>query len=211
VKAAARMAVLILLLAAALTVAPDLARLGSRPPLAQFLKDSSSLAPFLSTPQNVVEEMLRMARVGKDDLVYDLGSGDGRIVITAAKLYGARGVGFEVDEKLVRESQERVRREGVAELVEFRQQDVMTVDLSPATVVTIYLTQSANLKLRPKIASELRRGARVVSHNYHMGEWTADEIRRVRSEGGKRHTLYLWRLDGRRPPAGPAEFGPEGR
>lgn len=199
---AARIPALVLFLAAALTVAPDVATLGARPSPAQTFQDASKLAPFLTTPQSVVEEMLRMAGVGKEDLVYDLGSGDGRIVITAAKLYGARGVGVELDEKLVRESQERARLEGIAELVEFRLQDVMTVDLSPATVVTIYLTQAANLKLRPKIGAELRRGARVVSHNYHMGDWTADEVRRLRSEGGERHVLYLWRLGDRRP--GPA-------
>ncbi len=196
---------LLLLLAGALAVAPEVARPGVSPALAQGFKDVPVLAPFLATPQSVVEEMLRMAGVGKDDLVYDLGSGDGRIVITAARRYGARAVGFEIEEKLVQESRERARQEGVADLVEFRLQDVMTVDLSPATVVTIYLTQEANLKLRPKLATELRRSARVVSHNYHMGDWVADEVRRVRSEGGHRHTLYLWRLSDRRPPVGPLE------
>jgi hypothetical protein len=169
---------------------------------AQPFQDATKLAPFLATPQEVVEEMLRMAAVGKDDLVYDLGSGDGRIVITAAKRYGARAVGFELDEKLVQESRELARREGVADLVAFHVQDVMTVDLSPASVVTIYLTQSANLKLRPKLGAELGPAARVVSHNYHMGEWVADEVRRIASGLGTRHTLYLWRLARGRPPAG---------
>jgi hypothetical protein len=169
---------------------------------AQPFQDATKLAPFLATPHEVVEEMLRMAAVGKDDLVYDLGSGDGRIVITAAKRYGARAVGFELDEKLVQESRELARREGVADLVEFHVQDVMTVDLSPASVVTIYLTQSANLKLRPKLGAELGPTARVVSHNYHMGEWVADEVRRIDSALGTRHTLYLWRLARGRPPAG---------
>jgi SAM-dependent methyltransferase len=190
-----RPVLLVLLLAAALTSR------GAPPLGAQPFQDAGSLAPFLATPPSVVEEMLRLAGVGKADLVYDLGSGDGRIVIAAAKLYGARAIGFELEEKLVRESRERAAREGVAGLVEFRLQDVMTVDLSPATVVTIYLTRAANLKLRPKVATELRHGARVVSHQYDMGDWRADEIRRVTSEGGHRHTLYLWRLDDRHRPS----------
>jgi SAM-dependent methyltransferase len=174
---------------------------------AQGFTDTRVLAPFLATPPLVVEEMLRMAGVGRGDLVYDLGSGDGRIVIAAAWRYAARAVGFELEEPLVREARERARQAGVADLVEFQRQDVMTVDLSPATVVTIYLTQEANLKLRPKLARELRRGARVVSHNYHMGDWVPDEVRQVTSEGGHRHTLYLWRLGDRRPPTGPVEPG----
>jgi ribosomal protein L11 methylase PrmA len=193
------------LVATALAAALEIGRPGLPSALGQGFTDTPVLAPFLATPESVVEEMLRMAGVGKDDLVYDLGSGDGRIVIAAAARFGARAVGFEIDEKLVRESRERAGREGVADRVEFRLQDVMTVDLSPATVVTIYLTQEANLKLQPKLAAELRAGTRVVSHNYHMGDWVADEIRRVVSAGGHRHTLYLWRLNDRRPLVGPLE------
>jgi predicted TPR repeat methyltransferase len=136
-----------LFLASAVT--PTTARPDGSVVVAQAFTDAPVLAPFLATPQLVVEEMLRMAVVGKDDLVYDLGSGDGRIVIAAARRYGARAIGFELEEKLVQESRERARQAGVADLVEFRQQDVLTVDLSAATVVTIYLTQDANLKLRP--------------------------------------------------------------
>ena len=115
-------------------------------------RDPASLAPFVASPEMIAEEMLRLANVGKDDVIFDLGSGDGRIVIAAAQLYGAvRGVGFELDADLVRRSTESARQAGVAHLVEFRQQDVLTVDLSPATVVTIYLSRDANLKLRPAV------------------------------------------------------------
>jgi SAM-dependent methyltransferase len=162
-------------------------------------RDKASLAPFVATPEMVVEEMLRMAEVGRDDLVYDLGSGDGRIVIMAAQLYGARGVGFELEADLVRQSVENARRAGVSHLVEFRQQDVMTVDLSPATVVTIYLSQQANQQLRPRLQAQLRPGARVVSHSFDMGDWPPVGYREFRDEVEMTRALYLWRIPGRQP------------
>jgi SAM-dependent methyltransferase len=157
-------------------------------------RDEASLAPYVASPEMIVEEMLRLAGVGKEDVVYDLGSGDGRIVIMAASMYGARGIGFELDGDLVRLANENARRAGVAHLVEFLQQDVLTVDLSPATVVTIYLGQEANLKLRPAIQSELRPGARVVSHDFDMGDWRPDAVRQLLDEAGMVRTLYLWRI-----------------
>jgi len=160
-------------------------------------RDEASLAPYVASPEMIVEEMLRMANVGKDDVVYDLGSGDGRIVIMAAKMHGARGIGFELDGDLVRQSTDNARRAGVAHLVEFRQQDVLTVDLSPATVVTIYLGQEANLKLRPAIRSALRPGARVVSHDFDMGDWRPEAVRQLLDESGMVRTLYLWRITAR--------------
>ena len=169
-------------------------------PFAQVATDPK-LAPFVPTPQSVVEMMLTMAEITKDDIVYDLGSGDGRIVITAAKKYGAKGVGFEIDDDLIQEAREEARKEGVSHLVEFRKQDVMTVDLSPATVVTLYLLPEANLKLRPRILSHLRVGARVVSHNYDMGDWAplrATEVRDAESSTSV-HWVYLWRIDAQRP------------
>jgi hypothetical protein len=169
-------------------------------PFAQ-VETAPKLAPFVPTPQNVVDVMLTMAEVTKNDVVYDLGSGDGRIVITAAKEYGAKGIGFELDDDLITEAQEKARKEGVSHLVEFRKQDVMTVDLSPATVVTLYLLPEANLKLRPRILSQLRVGARVVSHNYDMGDWAplrAVEVREGESSYGG-HTVYLWRIDAQSP------------
>jgi SAM-dependent methyltransferase len=153
-----------------------------------------SLAPYVATAQDVVGEMLQLAEVGKDDLVYDLGSGDGRIVIEAARRYGARGVGIELDPDLVRRAQENARRANVSHLVEFRQQDVMTVDLSPATVVTVYLSRAANLKLRPRLLAQLRPGARVVSHEFDMGDWQPSAILRVRDELNGFRILYLWRI-----------------
>ena len=169
--------------------------------LAQIIRDESVwLAPYVATPQEVVDRMLEIAEVRPTDVVYDLGSGDGRIVITAAKRYGARGVGFELDEKLVRRAQDNARRAGVTSLVEFRQQDVMTVDLSPATVVTLYLLQDVNLKLRPIILSQLPLGARVVSHKFHMGDWRPDRTETVPAASGDVHTLYLWRIASRLPP-----------
>ena len=168
--------------------------------LAQIIRDESVwLAPYVATPQEVVDRMLEMAEVRPTDVVYDLGSGDGRIVITAAKRYGARGVGFELDEKLVRRAQDNARRAGVTSLVEFRQQDVMTVDLSPATVVTLYLLQDVNLKLRPIILSQLPLGARVVSHKFHMGDWRPDRTEKIQATSGDVHTLYLWRIASRLP------------
>ena len=160
-------------------------------------RDEASLAPYVASPEMIVEEMLRLADVGKEDVVYDLGSGDGRIVIMAASMYGARGIGFELDGDLVHQSTENARRAGVSHLVEFRQQDVLTVDLSPATVVTIYLSQAANLKLRPAIQSALRLGARVVSHDFDMGNWRPEAVRQLLDESGMVRTLYLWRITGR--------------
>ncbi len=160
------------------------------------------LAPFVATPQGVVETMLKLAEVGPGDVVYDLGSGDGRIVITAARMFGAKGVGFEIDEALIQGAQDSARRAGVSHLVEFRNEDLMTVDLSPATVVTLYLTQDANRRLRPRLLSQLRPGARVVSHDYTMGDWAPSRVERVQELGTLHddHTIYLWRIQ-----AGPSK------
>jgi SAM-dependent methyltransferase len=158
----------------------------------------ASLAPYVVTAPEIVEEVLRLAEVGKEDVVYDLGSGDGRIVIAAARLYGAKGVGFELDPALVRQAEGNARRAGVPHLVEFRVQDVLTVDLSPATVVTVYLSREANLLLRPRMQAQLRPGARVVSHEFDMGDWAAERFRQVRDESGRVRFLYLWRIGPRR-------------
>lgn len=157
-------------------------------------RDKASLAPYVASSETIVEEMLRQADVRKDDVLYDLGSGDGRIVITAAKVYGARGVGFELDGNLIQQSTENARRAGVSHLVEFRQQDVLTVDLSPASVVTIYLGQEANRKLRPAVQTQLRPGARVISHDFDMGDWRPEAVRHLLDESGIVHTVYLWRI-----------------
>jgi SAM-dependent methyltransferase len=126
------------------------------------------------TLPEVVDAMLRVANVHAGDLVYDLGCGDARILIAAAKQYGARGVGIEIDPKYVKIAREKVRAEGVADRVRIVQQDLFQADLSPATVVTLYLGASVMMKLRPKLMKELRPGTRVVSHAFDMGDWQPD-------------------------------------
>lgn len=156
------------------------------------------LAPSVATPMEVVERMLSLAGVQRDDVVYDLGSGDGRIVITAAKKYGARAVGFEIDPRLVKESRNNVRRAGVQDLVEIRQLDILQADLSGATVVTLYLFPEANRLLRPRLWSQLKVGARVVSNYFDMDEWVPDRIEEVLDvQTGFYHNIYLWRITGR--------------
>ena len=131
---------------------------------------------YVPTPQIVVDEMLRMAKVGPKDFVIDLGSGDGRMVITAAKKFGARGFGVDLDPVLLKLSNENAQREGVADRARFIEQNLFETDLSQATVITSYLLPEMNEKLRPKILN-LKPGTRVVTHDYHMGEWHADEMR----------------------------------
>lgn len=150
--------------------------------------DFKKIVPYVPTPQPVVDKMIDLAGVTQGDVVYDLGSGDGRIVISAAKK-GARAVGFEIDGDLIRLSSDNIRQAGVQERAEIRQQDILTVDLSPASVITMYLLPDVNLKLRPNILSQLKPGSRVVSHSFDMGDWLPDKIEQV---GGR--TLYLWTI-----------------
>jgi precorrin-6B methylase 2 len=150
--------------------------------------ENKKIVPFVPTPQEVVDKMIELAGVKKGDLVYDLGSGDGRIVVTAAKK-GAKAVGFEIDGDLVKQSRDNIRKAGVQEQAEIRQQDILTVDLSAASVVTIYLLPDVNLQLRPNILSQLKPGSRVVSHAFDMGDWKP-----VRTERVDGRTLYLWTI-----------------
>lgn len=157
-----------------------------------------SLAPYVPTPQDVVERMLALAGVTAADVVYDLGCGDGRIPITAALKYGARGVGVDIDPQRIEESKANARAAGVEHRVEFRLQDAMTVDVSKATVVTLYLLSSSNEQLRPILTRQLKPGARIVSHAFSMGpSWPADRIEQFTSAQGDRVTLYLWKADGK--------------
>jgi len=157
-----------------------------------------SLAPYASTPEDVVERMLKLAGTTRSDVVYDLGCGDGRIPIAAARIYGARGVGVDIDPRRIEESRANARAAGVEHLLEFRIEDAMTTDVSPATVVTLYMLASGNAKLRPILTRQLRPGARIVSHAFSMGpSWQADTIERFISERGDEVTLYLWRADGK--------------
>lgn len=154
------------------------------------------LAPYVPTPQDVVEKMLELAEVSGGDVVYDLGCGDGRIVITAAQKYGARGVGVDLDPQRIADANANAERAGVTRLVTFKVQDALTVDVSEATVVTLYMLTSGNLKLRPMLTRQLRKGARIVSHNYSMGDWRPAQVRSLDDVLGINRILYLWVADG---------------
>jgi ubiquinone/menaquinone biosynthesis C-methylase UbiE len=146
---------------------------------------------FVPTPPETVEEMLRQARLKKGDVLFDLGSGDGRIPIAAAKQYGVRAVGIDIDAKLVAEATEAARREGLGDLVAFRLGDMFAADLSEATVVTLYLSDTLNVLLRPKLLRELRPGSRIVSHDFRMGDWPPEKSVRVPWKNLYR-TVYVW-------------------
>lgn len=154
-------------------------------------------APYAATPDDVVNRMLTLARVGAQDVVYDLGSGDGRIVVAAAKNFGARGVGVDIDPRRVEEARANAKRAGVEHLVTFKVQDALETDVSDATVVTLYLVSALNVRLRPRLQMELRPGARVVSHNFAIGDWQPDTVDVFTSADGTSRTLYLWTI--RRP------------
>lgn len=145
--------------------------------------------PYVPTPTPVVEKMLELAKVGPNDVIYDLGSGDGRIVITAAKKYGARGIGVDIDPDRVAEAKQNAKTEGVADRVEFREGDLFKMDLSKASVVTLYLLSSINLKLRPKLLEELKPGTRIVSHSFDMGDWKPEHTEKVNGS-----TVYYWTI-----------------
>jgi SAM-dependent methyltransferase len=146
--------------------------------------------PYVQSTHTVVAAMLRLASVGPTDVVYDLGSGDGRIPIAAARDFGARGVGVEIDPRLVAKSVEAARQAGVADRVSFRAGDLFQTDLREATVVTLYLSRDLNVRLRPKLLRELRPGSRIVSHDYDMGDWVP--TRRLFDVGERSAHLYLW-------------------
>ena len=153
--------------------------------------------PFITTPGDVVERMLELAGTKADDLVADLGSGDGRIVITAARKYGARGLGIELDAKLIEVSRENARQAGVSDRVAFVQGDVLEADFSKATVVTVYLLPNLISQLEPRLLSQLKPGTRIVSHSFHMPSWRPDRTASMRVTQphpgqGDESTLFLW-------------------
>jgi len=159
------------------------------------LRAAQSLAPYLATPDDVVDRMLALADTSSRDTVYDLGCGDGRIPIAAAKKYGAHGVGLDIDPKLVALAKANAKAAGVEALVEFRVENVLDADISHATVVTLYLLSSSNERLRPQLLRQLKPGARVVSHAFSMGRaWPADKVDQFVSALGDEVTLYLWRI-----------------
>jgi SAM-dependent methyltransferase len=149
--------------------------------------------PFVPTPENVVAKMLELAKVGPVDVVYDLGSGDGRIVIAAARRHGARGVGIDIDPQRVKEARANARKAGIAARVEFQEGDLFKADISAASVVTLYLLPSLNLKLRPKLLAELKPGTRIVSYGFDMGDWKPATVHEVGSS-----TVYLWVIPDRK-------------
>jgi tRNA G37 N-methylase Trm5 len=147
---------------------------------------------FVPTPQPVVERMLELAKVTKDDVVYDLGCGDGRIVVTAAKKYGCKAVGFDIDPQRVKESLENVRKNNVENLVKIEQKDIFTLDLSGASVITLYLLTSLNEKLVPQL-QKMKPGSRVVSHSFEIPGYEPDKVERVDADGFER-TIYLYTI-----------------
>jgi cyclopropane fatty-acyl-phospholipid synthase-like methyltransferase len=157
-----------------------------------------SLAPYVATPEDVVDRMLVLAGTTEKDVVYDLGCGDGRIPIAAAKKYGARGVGIDIDPRRIEESKANAKAAGVEHLVEFRLQDATQADVSDATVVTLFMLASGNATLRPMLTRQLKPGARVVSHAFSMGSsWPPEKIDQFVSARGDEVTLYLWKADGK--------------
>jgi SAM-dependent methyltransferase len=147
--------------------------------------------PFVPTPQEVVDRMLALAKVGKSDTLYDLGCGDGRIVVTAAKRFGAQGVGIDLNPERIVEAEANAKKAGVEKRVSFKVADLFDTDLSPASVVSLYLLPDVNVKLRPRLWSQLKPGSRVVSHAFDMGpDWPPERTVDVNGR-----TIYLWTID----------------
>ena len=147
--------------------------------------------PYVPTKQEVVEEMLKIAGVKAGDVVYDLGCGDGRIVITAAKEFGATGIGVDLNPQRIKEANENAKAAGVTDKVRFVEGNLFDFDFSEASVVTLYLLPSVNLKLRPKLLEELKPGSRIVSHDFDMGDWEAEKVVEVGND-----TIYFWTVPG---------------
>jgi len=152
---------------------------------------------YYPTPDETVTEMLRLADIKPNDVLYDLGSGDGRIPIMAAQQYGIRTVGIEIDSKMVTVAEQRALQANVEGLVSFRHADMFRSNISEATVVTLYLSNKLNLLLRPKLLTELRPGSRILSHDFHMGDWKPEHMIRVPWQKGLFRTIYFWRVPAR--------------
>ena len=172
-----------LLLVSALLFVTPAAHAQAQPQAAQRHPD----VIFVPTPQEVVEAMLKLAEVHKGDVLYDLGSGDGRIPVTAAKKYGIRAIGIDIDPQRIQEANDNARKNGVTNLVQFKNEDLFQTKFTDATVVTLYLLPDLNVKLRPRLLAELKPGTRIVSHQFDMGTWKPDK--KVELSG---RTIYLW-------------------
>ncbi|WP_009630221.1 SAM-dependent methyltransferase [Synechocystis sp. PCC 7509] len=151
---------------------------------------------YVPTPQEVVDEMLALAKVTKNDVIYDLGSGDGRIPVTAAQKFGTRGIGIDINPERIQEANANAQKAGVSDRVKFLNQDLFTTDISQATVVTLYLLPELNVRLRPQLFKQLKPGTRIVSHDFDMGEWKPE--RTVQTKEGS--TIYLWTIPKEVPP-----------
>ena|SRR5689334_5059407 len=169
----------------------------SVPAAQQKRPDAPQLAPYVPTPQEVVDRMLALANVTKNDFVVDLGCGDGRIVVTAARKYGARGLGVDIDPVRIAEANANAKAAGVTNLVEFKLQDALKTDVSNASVVTTYLLSQSNLKVRPLITRQLKPGSRIVTHNFSMGDWAPTKSETFDDDTGRRRTIYLYLADGK--------------
>jgi protein-L-isoaspartate O-methyltransferase len=159
---------------------------------------------YVPTPPEVVNRMLAIAKVNKNDVLYGLGSGDGRIPITAAKKFGIRAIGIEINPQLIKEANANAQKAGVTNRVRFLNQDLFTSNFSDATVVTLYLLQALNVKLRPQLFQQLKPGTRIVSHDFDMGEWKPDRTEKV-NVNGRTHTIYFWTV----PKQVPANLRPK--
>jgi len=149
---------------------------------------------YVPTPAEVVEEMLKLAEVKKGDVLYDLGSGDGRIAVAAAKKYGIRAVGIDIDPERIREANENAKKAGVTKLVQFRNEDLFKANFREATVVTLYLLPELNVRLRPRLWNELKPGTRVVSHQFDMAEWKPEKQMEVNGRA-----IYFWTIPAKKP------------
>jgi len=161
-------------------------------PFAAFAQQQPDVI-YVPTPHDVVQRMLQMAKVGPGDVLYDLGSGDGRIPIAAAKKFGIRAIGIDIDPQRIREANANAKRAGVTKLVSFRQEDLFKADFRNASVVTLYLLPELNEKLRPRLWAELKPGTRIVSHQFDMGDWQPKQ--KVDLNG---RTIYFWTVPERR-------------
>lgn len=186
--------------AATFTAAPfalsSLVQAGASGPIMLAQATRTPDVVFVPTPQEVVDAMMAVAKVGPKDVLYDLGCGDGRLVITAAQKHGARAIGIDIDPERIREANANARNANVTDRVKFVQADLFDTDFREATVVTLYLLPSLNLKLRPKLWRELKPGTRVVSHDFDMGDWVPEQRLNVGSRA-----VYFWRITGKEPKA----------
>ncbi len=167
--------------------------LAAPPARPQWDYDERSLAPFVPTPQEVVDKMLQLAEVKRDEMVYDLGCGDGRILITAVQKFGARATGVELDPDLFRQTQEKIHHLKLEDRIRLIHGNLLDVDLSPANVVTLYLLTASNTRLKPNLEKYLKAGARVVSHDFQILGWTAAKVEKVVRDS-RTHTIYLYHV-----------------